>query len=169
MLTNTAFSHSNEECSPYFLVITHQTQSRDIDGLMHERRYSIVNALGHVFLAPSNPYKECRLWVTPTPTPHPFVISFNAMKSIWQCLEVFLLSYNFIIGQCTEHIASQYIVPWHIESTILRLSNLWHPTTSTFPNTYIDYWSQADAVQSLNIVPSVCQWYCVTLLCLCKM
>ena len=33
MLTNTAFSHSNEECTPYFLVITPQTQARDdIDG-----------------------------------------------------------------------------------------------------------------------------------------
>ena len=58
MLTNTAFSHSNEECSPYILVITHQTQARDdIDGLMQERRNSIANALGHIFLAPSHPYK----------------------------------------------------------------------------------------------------------------
>ena len=66
---HTAFSHSNEECSQYFLVITHQSQARDdIDGLMQERRNSIANALGHVFLAPSNPYKECRLWATPSPT-----------------------------------------------------------------------------------------------------
>ena len=51
MLTNTAFSHSNEECSPYFLVITHQTQARDdIDGLMQERCNSIANALEHIFL-----------------------------------------------------------------------------------------------------------------------
>ena len=74
--------------------------------------------------------------------------------------------FNSIIGQCTEHIASHYIVPRHIESTILRLSNSWYPTTSTTPNTYIDYWSQADAVQSLNVVPSICHWYCVTLVCL---
>ena len=60
MLINAAFSHSNEECSPYFLVITHQIQSRDdIDGLMQERRNSIANALENVFLAPSPPYKEC--------------------------------------------------------------------------------------------------------------
>ena len=68
MLINTAFSHCNEECSPYFLVITHQTQARDdIDGLMQERRNSIANALEYVFLAPSHPYKECHLWVTPPP------------------------------------------------------------------------------------------------------
>ena len=151
MLTNTAFSHSKEECSPYFLVITHQNQTRDdIVGLMHERRNSITNALEHVFLAPSHPYEECHL----CPPPPPFIISFNAMKSIWQCLEFF---FNSIIGQCTctEHIASHYIVPRHIEITILRLSNSWYPTTSTTPNTYIDYWSQADAVQSLNVVPSI--------------
>ena len=85
MSTRVLTNPSNEECSPYFLVITHQTQARDdIDGLMQERRNSIANALGHVFLAQSNPYKECHLWVTP---PHPlhtplFVISFNAIKSI---------------------------------------------------------------------------------------
>ena len=68
MLINTAFSHSNEECSPYFLVITNQTQARDdIDGLMQERRNSIANALEYVFLAPSHPYKECHLWVTLDP------------------------------------------------------------------------------------------------------
>ena len=145
MLTNTAFSHSNEECSPYFLVITQQTQAKDdIVGLMQERRYSIANALGHVFLAPSHPFKECHLCPPPPPPPPP----------------------HSIIGQCTEHIASHYIVPQHIESTISRLSNSWYPTTSTTPNTYIDYWSQADAVQSLNVVPSICHWYCVTLVCL---
>ena len=157
MLINTAFSHCNEECSPYFLVITHQTQARDdIDGLMQERRNSIANALEYVFLAPSQPHKECHLWVTPPP---PFVISFNAMKSIWQCL-IFL---NSMIGHCTEHIAWHYIVPRHIESTILQLSNSWYTTTST---TYIDYWSQADAVQSLYVVPSIYHGYCVTLVCL---
>ena len=47
-------------------VITHQTQAMDdIDGLMQERRNAIANALGHVFLAPSHPYKECHLWVPP--------------------------------------------------------------------------------------------------------
>ena len=66
MLINTAFSHCNEECSPYFLVITYQTQARDdIDGLMQERRNSNANALEYVFLAPSQPHKECHLWVTP--------------------------------------------------------------------------------------------------------
>ena len=76
-------------CSPYFLVIIHQTQARDdIDGLMQERRNSIANALGHVFLAPSNPYKECHL------SPPLFVISFNAMQSIWQCLEFFCFFYK---------------------------------------------------------------------------
>ena len=44
--------------------------------------------------------------------------------------------FNSIIGQWTEHIASHYIVPRHIKSTILRLSNSWYPTTSTNPNTY---------------------------------
>ena len=102
----------------------------------------------------------------PPPPPPPLIISFNAMKSIWQCLE--LIFFNSIIGQCTEHIPSHYIVPRHIESTILRLSNSWYPTTSTTPNTYIDYWSQADAVQSpwLHVVPSICHWYCVALVCL---
>ena len=52
MLINTAFSHSKEECSPYFLVIIHQTQAMDdIDGLMQERRNSTANALEYVFLA----------------------------------------------------------------------------------------------------------------------
>ena len=65
-----------------------QTQARDdIDGLMQERRNSIANGLEHVFLAPSHPYKECHLY---TPPP-PFIISFNAMKSIWQCLELLFL------------------------------------------------------------------------------
>ena len=51
------------------------------------------------------------------------------------------------------------IVPRHIESTILRLSNSWYPTTSTTPNTYIDYWIQADAIQSLNVDPSLTLCY----------
>ena len=66
MLINTEFSHCNEECSPYFLVITHQTQARDdIDGLMQERGNSIANALEYVFLAPIHPYKECQLCPPP--------------------------------------------------------------------------------------------------------
>ena len=135
MLTNTAFSHSNEEYSPYFLVITHQTQaSDDIDGVMQERRNSIANALGHVFIAPSNPYKECHLWVPP-PLLFPSM-QWNQYDSALGFLFSFL---NSIIGQCTVHIAPHYIVPRHIESTILRLSNLWYPATSTTPNTYI--WS----------------------------
>ena len=74
MLIDTAFSHRNEKCSPYFLVITHQTQARgDIDGLMQERRNSIANALEYVFLAPSHPYKECHLWVTHTPPTPPLL------------------------------------------------------------------------------------------------
>ena len=74
-----------EECSTYFLVITHQTQaSDDIDGLMQER-------LKYVFLTPSHPYKECHLWITTPPhLTQPLIISFNAMKSIWQCLKLFL-------------------------------------------------------------------------------
>ena len=65
MLINTAFSHSNEEYSPYFLVITHQTQARDdIDGLMQKRRNPITNALEYFFLALCHPYKECHLWVS---------------------------------------------------------------------------------------------------------
>ena len=35
------------------------------------------------------------------PPPPPPVISFNAMKSIWQCI----IFFNSIIGQSTEHIA----------------------------------------------------------------
>ena len=127
---------------------------------MQERRNSIANALEYVFLAPSHPYKECHLWVPP-----PLIISsFNAMKSMWQRLKFF---FYFIIGQCTEHIASHYIVSRHIDGTILQLSNSWYTTTSTTSNTYIDYWSQADAVQSLNFVPSICHWYCVTLTLVC--
>ena len=113
-------------------------------GMISIRRNSIANALGHVFLAPSHPYNECH--------------EIN-MTMPW-------VFFNSMIGQCTEHIASHYIVSRHIESTILRLSNSWYPTTSTTPNTYIDYWSQADAVQSLNVVLSICHWYCVTLVCL---
>ena len=169
MSTNTAFSHSNEECSPYFLVITHQTQARDdIDGLMQERCNSTANALEHIFLLQVIHVRSVICTTPPPPPPPPpapFIISFNAMKSIWQCLELFFF-FNSIIGQCTEHIASHYIVLRHIESTILRLSNSWCPTTSTTPNTYINYWSQADAVQSLHVVPSICHWYCVILVCL---
>ena len=33
------------------------------------------------------------------------------------------------------------------------MSNSWYPNASTTPNTYVDYCSQADAVQSLNVVP----------------
>ena len=158
MLINTAFSHSNEECSPYFLVTTHQTQARDdIDGLIQERRNSIANALEYVFLAPSLPIRSfiCA----------PLIISYlNALKSICHCRN---FVFNFIFGQCTEHIAPHYIVSRHIDSTILRLSNSWYTTTFTTSNTYIDYWSQADAVQSLNVVPSICHWYFVTLTLVC--
>ena len=57
--------HKNEEYSPYFLVITHQTQARDdIDGLMQKRRNPITNALEYFFLALCHPYKECHLWVS---------------------------------------------------------------------------------------------------------
>ena len=155
MSTNTAFSHSKEECSPYFLVITHQNQARDdIVGLMQERRNSIAYALKHVFLAPSHPYKECHLCPPPPP---PLLLPSMQWNQYDNALSYFFLKY--IIGQCTEPIASHYIVLRHIEITILRLSNSWYPTTSTTPNTYIDYWSQADAVQSLNVVPSICHWY----------
>ena len=66
MLINAAFSLSYEECPPYFLVITHQTQARDdIDGFMQERRNSIANAVENVFLAPSHPYKECHYHILP--------------------------------------------------------------------------------------------------------
>ena len=145
ILINTTFSHSNDECSPYFLVITHQTQAKDgINGLMQERRNSIANALEY-FLAPSHPYKENHLWVT---TPLPLLFPPSMQRNQYDNALSFFLNFN--IGQCTEHIASHYIVPRHIDSTILRLSNLWYITTST---TYTDYWSQADDVQSLNIVP----------------
>ena len=159
MLINTAFSHCNEECSPYFLVITHQTQARDdIDGLMQERRNSIANALEYVFLAPSHLHIRgviCEL----SPPPCYFLLCIE----INMTMPYFL---NSIVGQCTEHIAWHYIAPRHIESTISRLSNSWYTTTSTTSTTYIDYWSQADAVQSLYVVPSIYHGYCVTLVCL---
>ena len=130
MMINTAFSHSNEECSPYFLVTTHQTQGRDdIDGLIQERRNSIANALEYVFLAPSLPIRS--VICAPPPPPPPLIISYlNAMKSIWHCRNFFL---NFILGQCTEHIASHYFVPRHIDSTILRLSNSWSQPLPPLP------------------------------------
>ena len=138
MLINTALSHSNEECSPYFLVITHQTQAKDdIDWLiMQERRNSIANALEYVFLAPSHPYKECRhLWVTPPLSIlFPPSVQWNQYDNASSFFVFFL---GFIIGQCTEYIASQYIVPRHIDSTILRQSNSWYATTSTTSNTLI--------------------------------
>ena len=128
MSTNTAFSHSKEECSPYFLVITHQNQARDdIVGLMQERRNSIAYALKHVFLAPSHPYKECHLCP-------PLLLPSMQWNQYDNALSYFFK--NYIIGQCTEPIASHYIVLRHIEITILRLSNSWYPTTSTTPNTY---------------------------------
>ena len=68
--------------------------------------------------------------------------------------------FYFIIGQCNEHIASHYIVPRHIESTILGLSYSWNTATSATSYNYIDYWSQTNAVQLLNVVPSTCHWYC---------
>ena len=125
MLINTAFSHIRKSAPPYFLVITHQTKaSDDIDELMQERLNSTANALKYVFLTPSHPYKECHLWVTPhppTPTPphphpQPLIISFNAMKSIRQCLKILFYLIN---AQCTEHITSHYIVLRHTDSTIL--------------------------------------------------
>ena len=99
-------------------------------------------------------------------TPQCYFLQCNEINMTMPWVGVVLLFYTSIIGQCTEHIASHYIVPRHIESTILRLSNSWYPTTSTTHNTYIDYWSQTDAVQSLNVVPSICHRYCVTLVCL---
>ena len=57
-------------------------------------------------------------------------------------------SLNFLFYHWSMYWASHNIVPQHIESTILRLSN---------------YWSQADAVQSLTVLPSICHWYCSTL------
>ena len=100
MLINTAFSHYNEECSPYFLVITHQTQAKDgIDGLIKERRNSIADALEYVFLAPCHPYKQCHLCP-------PHIISFNAMKSIWQCLKFFL---KILSLYCTATYREYYI------------------------------------------------------------
>ena len=163
MLINTAFSHNNEECSPYFLVITHQTQARDdIDGLMQERRKSIANALEYVFLAPSHPYKECHLWVTPPPPLLcPPSMQWNQYDNALSFFVFFFLNFVNVLS------ISHYIVPRHIDSTILRLSISGYTTTSTASNTYIDYWSQADAVQSLNVVPSICHWYCVTLTLVC--
>ena len=70
----------------------------------------------------------------PLPNP-PTPLLFHSMQ--WNQYDNALsFFFNSIIGQWTEHIASHYIVPRHIESTILRLSNSWYPTTSTTPNTY---------------------------------
>ena len=51
------------------------------------------------------------------------------------------LSFVFlnVIFLCTEHMAAHYIVPRHVESIVLGLSNSWYTTTSTTSNTYIDY------------------------------
>ena len=163
MLINTAFSHIRKS-APHisWLLLTKPKQVMISMGLC--KKY-IANALKYVFLTPSHPYKECHYHPSPPPHPHPtqpIIISFNAMKSIWQCLKLF---FYFINGQCTEHITSHYIVLRHTESTILGLSNSWYTTTSTISNTYIDYWSQAYAVQSLNVVLSICHWYCLALVC----
>ena len=102
---------------------------------------------------------------TPThpPTP-PTPLLFPSMQ--WNQYDNALnFFFYFINGQCTEHITSHYIVLRHTESTILGLSNSWYTTTSTISNTYIDYWSQAYAVQSLNVVLSICHWYCLALVC----
>ena len=168
MLINTAFSHIRKS-APHisWLLLTKPKQVMISMGLCKK---DIANALKYVFLTPSHPYKECHLWITspphppyqPQPPPHPLIISFNTMKSKWQCLK---LLFYFINGQCTEHITSHYIVLRHTESTILGLSNSWYTTTSTISNTYIDNWSQAYAVQSLNVVLSICHWYCLALVC----
>ena len=165
---------------------------------MQERHNSIANALGYVFLVLSHPYKECNFWVTTPPPYYLFqcneinmiVFSIYVICSR-QCpngdgiytLLYALYKYStsitnqptnmivaifFIIGQCTEHIASNYIATRHIESTVLGLSNSWYTTVSTTSNTYtvyIDYWSQADAVQSFHVNPLICHWYCFALVC----
>ena len=159
---HTAFSHSNEQCSPYFLVITHQTQARDdIDGLMQERRKSIANALEYVFLAPSHPYKECHLWVPP-----PLIISsFNAMKSIWQRLNFFCF-FSFLI--LSMYWAYHIILYRDISIVPFCDCQFWDTQPlPPLPILTLIYWSQADAVQSLNVVPSICHWYCVTLTLVC--
>ena len=138
MLINTAFSHSNEECSPYFLLITHQTPARDdIDGLMQERRNSIANTLEYVFLAPS-----------------------HAMKSIWQCLKLFFFFQFYHWLMYWAYRITLYCTATYREYPIGTTKFVIHNHFPTTFNTYIDYWSQADAVQSLNVVPSICHCYC---------
>ena len=60
-----------------------------------------------------------------------------------------------MIGQCTEHIALHYIILYHDISRVPYWDWQIRDTQPLPPLTYIDYWSQADAVQSLNVVPSI--------------
>ena len=135
MLTNTAFSHSNEECSPYFLVITHQTQARDdIDGLMQERRNSIANALDHVFLATSHPYKECHLWVTPPPSPLYYFLQCNEINMTMHWIIIFWFyhwsmywAYSITL-YCTatyrEYATVKFVIPNHLHHSQYLLSGV---------------------------------------------
>ena len=101
MLINTAFSHIRKS-APHisWLLLTKPKQVMISMGLCKK---DIANALKYVFLTPSHPYKECHLWITtpphpphpPHPPPHqPLIISFNAMKSIWQCLKLFFYQWS---------------------------------------------------------------------------
>ena len=133
MLTNTVFSHSNEECSPYFLVITHQTQARDdIDGLMQERRNSIANALGHVFLAPSHPYKECHLWSPPPPPPPPhppcYFVQCNEIKMTMPWVILFFLILSLVMYwaySITLYCTATYR-EYHVATVIFMIPNHFH-------------------------------------------
>ena len=169
MLINTAFSHIRKS-APHisWLLLTKPKQVMISMGLCKK---DIANALKYVFLTRSHPYKECHLWITTPPPPpppqhppppNPLLFPSMQWNQYDNALNVF---FYFINGQCTEHITSHYIVLRHTESTILGLSNPWYTTTSTISNTYIDYWSQAYAVQSLNVVLSICHWYCLALVC----
>ena len=64
----------------------------------------------------------------------------------------FVSFFNFINDQCTEHIASHYIVPRHIESVVLGLSNLNVYSWSTHTHTHTTMFKQCTWGRLVSIV-----------------
>ena len=68
----------------------------------------------------------------------PHLSHFPSIKFNMKMLQIFL----FLSVINVLSIASHYIVPWHIDSTVLGLSKSWYTITSITSNTHINHWSQ---------------------------
>ena len=120
----------------------------------------IANALKYVFLIPSHPYKECHLWITTPPhpphPPHPLIISFNAMKSIWQCLKLFILFYQWSMYwayNITLYCIATYR-EYHIGTVKFAIHNHFH---------HFQYLHRL--LKSSLRCPVTQRWYCLALVC----